>query len=67
MRVQPWVDVTSHFSGNKERFTPNVLDPAGCPTMDLSGLYELLERFHRTNQLPAFVLGFVALRSSWLT
>jgi cellulose biosynthesis protein BcsQ len=28
--------------------------------MDLSGWYELLERFHRTNQLPAFVLGFVA-------
>ena len=27
--------------------------------MDLSGLYELLERFHRTNQLPAFLMGFV--------
>jgi hypothetical protein len=28
--------------------------------MDFSGLYELLERFHRTNQLPAFLIGFVA-------
>ena len=28
--------------------------------MDLSGLYELIERFHRSNQLPAFLLGIVA-------
>ena len=28
--------------------------------MDLSGLYELLERFHQSNQLPAFLIGFVA-------
>ena len=28
--------------------------------MDLSGLYELLERFHRSNQLPAFLIGAVA-------
>ena len=25
--------------------------------MDFSGLYELIERFHRTNQLPAFLIG----------
>ncbi len=38
--------------------------------MDFSSLYELVERFHRTNQLPAFLvgilisipLGFLALR-----
>ena len=28
--------------------------------MNLSGLYELLERFHRSNQLPAFLIGFLA-------
>jgi cellulose biosynthesis protein BcsQ len=28
--------------------------------MDFSGLYELLERFHRTNQLPAFLFGMLA-------
>src|ERR1035438_4536391 len=28
--------------------------------MDLRGLYELLERFHRSNQLPAFLIGIVA-------
>jgi cellulose biosynthesis protein BcsQ len=28
--------------------------------MDLSGLYELIERFHRSNQLPAFLIGAVA-------
>jgi cellulose biosynthesis protein BcsQ len=27
--------------------------------MDLSSLYELIERFHRTNQLPVFLLGIV--------
>ena len=27
--------------------------------MDFSSLYELLERFHRTNQLPVFLLGIV--------
>jgi len=25
--------------------------------MDPSSLYELIERFHRTNQLPAFLVG----------
>ena len=34
--------------------------------MDLSGLYELLERFHRSNQLPAFLIGFVAALGSRL-
>ncbi len=28
--------------------------------MDLHGLYELIERFHRSNQLPAFLIGAVA-------
>ncbi len=28
--------------------------------MELSRLYELIERFHRTNQLPAFLIGIVA-------
>ena len=28
--------------------------------MDLSRLYELIERFHRSNQLPAFLIGAVA-------
>ena len=27
--------------------------------MELSRLYELIERFHRTNQLPAFLIGIV--------
>jgi cellulose biosynthesis protein BcsQ len=28
--------------------------------MNVSGLYDLLERFHRSNQLPAFLIGIVA-------
>jgi cellulose biosynthesis protein BcsQ len=28
--------------------------------MDFTRLYELIERFHRSNQLPAFVFGFLA-------
>ena len=28
--------------------------------MDFAGLYELLERFHRSNQLPAFLIGMLA-------
>ena len=28
--------------------------------MELTGLYELLERFHRSNQLPAFLIGFIS-------
>jgi hypothetical protein len=28
--------------------------------MDFAGLYELIERFHRSNQLPAFVFGVLS-------
>jgi cellulose biosynthesis protein BcsQ len=45
------------ISANQE-FSTERKFPGG-PTVELSGLYELLERFNRTNQLPAFLVGVV--------